>query len=46
MSSSCVSGKPSSQLLEKALSATFHISHFDRANDYVVLMTLWMSWTF
>jgi hypothetical protein len=29
----------------KALSTTFRILHFDHVNDYVMLMTLWMSWT-
>jgi hypothetical protein len=30
----------------KALSSTFRITHFDYVNDYVKLMTLWMSWTY
>jgi hypothetical protein len=45
MSSSCVSGKTPSQLPVKALSTTFRIPHFDHINDYIKLMTLWMSWT-
>ena len=34
-----------SQLLVKAFSATFRISHFNNINDYAMLKTLWMSWT-
>jgi hypothetical protein len=29
----------------KVVSATFCIPHFDNINDYVMLMTLWMSLT-
>jgi hypothetical protein len=32
-----------SQLSVKAVSAMFRIPHFDNINDYVMLMTLWMS---
>jgi hypothetical protein len=32
-----------SQLRVKALSDTFRFPHFDNVNDYVMLMTLWMS---
>jgi phenylalanine-4-hydroxylase len=45
MSASRVLWQTLSQLPVKALSSTFHIPHFDYVDDYVKLMTLWMSWT-